>query len=273
MPQSEVLLAPLQEWMQSVVTHHGDVYEAAEVASIGVETVILPSATLQPIQRVGIYHGMYMMRMIEALGVDYGALAHILGEEKFEELVRAYVLRFPSRSYTLNRLGDALPEFIAASTLKVLRRRIFLRDLASLELAMTQVFDEAETEPLPGDAISSIAPEQIADSRIVPIPALRLVSADYDVNEVFQAWREERAIKPHRKKTWIAVHRRDYGVFRMPLTRQAFTFLGFLIAGETIGGAITMFHRRFRRLPGQNELFTWFREWSAAGLFAAIEVK
>jgi len=255
--------------MQSVVTHHGDVYQAAEDASIGVETVILPSATLPPIQRVGIYHGMYMLRMIEALSVDYGALAYIVGEEAFEELVRAYVLRFPSRSYTLNRLGDALPEFIATAKI---RRRIFLRDLASLELAMTQVFDEAEAEPLPGDAISSIAPEQIADARIAPIPALRLVSADYDVNEAFQAWREERNITPRRRKTWIAVHRRDYGVFRMPLTREAFTFLGFLIAGEAIGGAITKFHRRFRRLPEQDELFTWFRDWSAAGLFAAIDV-
>ena len=131
MPQSDVALAPLQVWMQSVVTHHGDVHEAAEEASIGVETVILPSATLQPIQRVGIYHGMYMLRMIEALAVDYGALAHVLGDDAFEELVRAYVLQFPSRSYTLNRLGDALPEFIGAS--KVLKGRIFLRDLARLD--------------------------------------------------------------------------------------------------------------------------------------------
>src|SRR5260221_4818797 len=42
-----------QEWMQSVVTHHGDVYVAAEEASLRVETVILPSATLQPVERVG----------------------------------------------------------------------------------------------------------------------------------------------------------------------------------------------------------------------------
>jgi hypothetical protein len=269
MPRSEVALAPLQEWMQSVVTHHGDVYEAAESASIDVETVILPSTTLQPIERVGIYHGMYMLRMIEALGVDYGALAHILGEEKFEELVRAYVLRHPSRSYTLNRLGDALPEFIEASKMK---RRMFLRDLAKLELAMTQVFDESEAEPLPGDAIASIAPERIADARIVPIPALRLVSADYDVNEAFQAWREERAINPRRQKIWLAVHRRDYGVFRMPLSKEAFVFLNALVSGETIGSAIMMFRKRFRRLPEQQELFTWFRDWSAAGLFAAIGV-
>jgi len=271
MPRADgaIALAPMQEWMQSVVTHHGDVYEAAESASIDVETVILPSATLEPIQRVGIYHGMYLLRMIEALASDYGALAHILGEEKFEELVRAYVLQHPSRSYTFNRLGDMLPEFIAASSM---RRRAFLGDLAKLELAMTQVFDEAEAEPLPADAIASIAPEQIADARIVPIPALRLVPADYDVNEAFQAWREERAIKSRKKKSWIAVHRRDYGVFRMPLTREAFTFLGFLIAGETIGSAIGQFQAGFRRMPEQNELFTWFRDWSAAGLFAAIDI-
>jgi len=262
-------LAPLQEWMQGVVTHPGDVYQAAAEAALGVDSVILPSASLQPIQRVGLYHGMYMLRMIEALTIDYGSVAHFLGEEAFEKLVRAYVQRFPSRSYTLNRLGDSLPEFIATSALK---RRIFLRDLASLELAMTHVFDEAEAEPLPGDAIASIAPERIAEARIVPIPALRLLSLDYDANEAFQAWRDERPMKPQRRKSWVAIHRHDYGVRRMPLSREAFTFLGSLVAGQTIGDAIAAFHRRIKRLPEQDELFTWFRDWSAAGLFAAIEV-
>jgi len=266
---SDLALAPLQEWMQAVVTHPSDVYEAADAAAIAVGDVILPSRTLQPIQRVGIYHGMYMLRMIEALTADYGALVEFLGEHAFEHLVREYVQQFPSRSYTLNRLGDSLPEFIAASSLK---RRTFLRDLAKLELAMTQVFDEAEAEPLPADAIASIAPEQIADARIVPIPALRLLLLDYDANETFQAFRDEQPMKPRRRKTWLVVHRRDYGVYRMPVAREAFAFLESIVAGQTIGDAIDSFHRRFRRFPGQNELFTWFRDWSAAGLFAAIEI-
>src|SRR4051812_48603538 len=59
---SDVALAPLQEWMQAVVTHPSDVYEAADAAEIAVGDVILPSRTLQPVERVGIYHGMYMMR-------------------------------------------------------------------------------------------------------------------------------------------------------------------------------------------------------------------
>jgi hypothetical protein len=266
---SDVALAPLQEWMQAVVTHPSDVHEAADAAEIPVGDVILPSRTLQPVERVGIYHGMYMLRMIEALTADYGALCQFLGEHAFEHLVRDYVQQFPSRSYTLNRLGDSLPEFIAASSLK---RRNFLRDLAKLELAMTQVFDEAEAEPLPADAIATIAPEQIADARIIPIPALRLIAMDYDANEAFQTFRNEEPMKPRRKKTWLAVHRRDYAVYRMPLGREAHAFLQSLAAWQTVGEAIDVFFRRFRRFPGQPELFTWFRDWSAAGLFTAIEI-
>jgi hypothetical protein len=270
MPRSDVALAPLQEWMQAVVTHPSDVYEAAGTAAIAVDDVILPSQMLQPIQRIGIYHGMYMLRMIEALTVDYAAVAQFLGEHAFEHLVRDYVRQFPSRSYTFNRLGDSLPEYIASSSMK---RRTFLRDLAKLELAMTHVFDEAEAEPLPADAIASIAPERIADARIIPIPALRLIALDYDANETFQAFRDERPMKPRRQKSWLAIHRRDYGVYRMPLTREAYVFLECLVARGTIGSAIEAFHRRFRRFPGQPELFTWFRDWSAAGLFKAIEVE
>jgi hypothetical protein len=267
---SDLALAPLQEWMQAVVTHPSDVYDAAGAAAIAVDDVILPSRTLQPIQRIGIYHGMYVLRMIEALTVDYAAVASFLGEHAFEHLVREYVRQFPSRSYTFNRLGDSFPEFIASSTMK---RRTFLRDLAKIELAMTYVFDEAEAAPLPADAIASIAPEEVADARIIPIPALRLLALDYDANEAFQAFRDERPMKPRRRKTWMAIHRRDYGVYRMPLTREAYTFLESLAARETIGSAIETFHGRFRRFPEQSELFTWFRDWSAAGLFAAIEVE
>jgi len=270
MPQFDVALAPLQEWMQAVVTHPSDVDEAVGAAEIAVDDVILPSHSLQPIQRIGIYHGMYMLRMIEALTVDYAAVAQFLGEHAFEHLVREYVQQFPSRSYTFNRLGDSLPEYIASSTWK---RRTFLRDLAKLELAMTHVFDEGEAEPLPADAIASIAPEEVADARIIPIPALRLIALDYNGNEAFQAFRDERPMKPRRQKSWLAVHRRDYGVYRMPLSREAFTFLECLAARQTIGSAIETFNRRFRRFPEQSELFTWFRDWSAAGLFTAIEVE
>jgi hypothetical protein len=274
--RSDLSLAPLQQWMQEVVTHPDDVRGA--VASKGatrfvkasrVGDVILPSRTLDPVERVGIYHGMYMMRMVEALQEDYPALAHFLGHEEFEAMVRHYVQHYPSRSYTFNRLGDHLPAFIAELNPP---RRIFLCDLARLELAMTEVFDEEERAPMPSDAIASVPPEQIEAIRFTTIPALRLLTFDYDANGAFQAFRNEEQIRPRRVKSWLAVHRRDYSVYRMPLERPAFTLLRSLARGETLAQALATFQRRMHRMPGQSELHSWFRNWSAAGLFASLTI-
>ncbi len=269
---SDLPLNTLQQWMYAVVAHPGDVYEglASDAAQRHVRDVtaeVLPSATLEPAQRIGIYHGMYMLRMIEALEGDYPALARFLGHHAFEHLVRDYVQEHPSHSWTFNRLGDHLPEFIAASKL---RRRIFLSDLARLELAMTEVFDEAEAAPLGAEAIGTVPPESLESLRFTTIPGLRLLALRYDANAAFQAFRDDEQIPVVRGKTWVAVHRRDYGVFRMALTQPAFSFLESLAGGASIGEAIVAFHRRFRRLPEQDELFSWFRDWSAAGLFASM---
>lgn len=274
MRPAELPLEPLQQWMQAVVTHPGDVHDGlaspeAQRHAKQAADVVLPSRTLDPSERVGIYHGMYMLRMIEAMQTDYPALAHFLGEHAFEHLVRDYEQAFPSRSYTFNRFGDHLPEFLASTTMY---RRVFLTDLARLELAMTQVFDEAERAPLEANAIGSVAPEDVERLRFTPIPALRLLQTDYDVREAFLAYREGEQIHPKRIKSWLVVHRRDYGVFRMPLTKPAFVFLQSLLNGESIGAAMTTFRRRFQRFPAENEVFTWFRDWSAVGLFASMAV-
>lgn len=276
MPSDALPLEPLQQWMQHVVTHPGPVADAVNgpeavriVSADELGRVILPSKTLKPIERIGIYHGMYMMRMADALVEDYAAVAAWLGEHAFGHLVDDYVQQHPSRSYTLNRLGDHLPAFIASSTLA---RRRFLSELATLELAMTQVFDEAEVAPMDADAIASVPAEEIERLRLRPIPALRLLELTYDVNSAFQSFRDDEQIHPVRRQSWLAVHRRDYSVYRLPLTKPEFVLLQALVSGCSLGEAITIFKRRLRRFPEQGELFVWFRDWSAAGLFAAIEI-
>ena len=77
----------LQRWMQAVVVHPGDVETALqspsarrEIARADVDAVILPSRTLTPAERVGVYHDMYLLRMEEALATDYPGLEHFLGD-------------------------------------------------------------------------------------------------------------------------------------------------------------------------------------------------
>jgi len=204
--------------------------------------------------RLEIYRGMYPMRMHEAMAADYPALAKFLGEEKFNELVDRYTESHPSRSYTLNRLGDSFPEFLSEDP--------FLRDLARLELAMTEVFDEEESAELDPALFGSVGPE----SRLTTIAAFRLRAFDYPVNAFFQAFRDgEELVEPARRKTWVAFHRRDFGVFRLELEERAYDFLSALCDGATIVEAID------GTGATQDELFGWFRDWSAAGIFGGIE--
>ena len=104
--------------MQTFTVHRGSEEDALAAAAVEgipadeVTSVILPSSTLTSLERLGVYRGMYLLRLAEALETDYPALAHFLGGEAFNEFVAGYVEAFPSRSYTLNRLGEHLPEHI-----------------------------------------------------------------------------------------------------------------------------------------------------------------
>lgn len=244
----------LQEWMYTHITAPLPPPDA-EVA-----TRILPSRTLQPSERLALYRDMYTVRMTEALETDYPAFAALFGHHAFEHLVEAYCARYPSSSYTLNRFGDHFPQFVA----ETMPRRRALHDLARFELAMTEVFDEAESPVLDANAIANVPPEAVESLRIVPIRALRLLALDYPVNDLFRRFRDDEPLRvPRPKKTWLAIYRREFAVLRMPLTEGAFALLSMLCDGAPLGEVVM-------RFPDQQELFTSFRDWTASGLFSAV---
>ena len=241
------MLDRVQSWMYRVIADPRGVAIAAREA----DEHILPSRTLSAAERVGIYAGMYPMRMVEALQVDYPGLAHFLGEHDFNAVVSRYVQKYPSSSYTLNRLGDSFPDFLEG----------FERDLARLELAMTHVFDEEETEVAD---LTLLPPDRAENMRLVPIKAFRLLALHYNSNDCFTAFRDGEQMRPKRGKTYLLVHRKDYAVLRMPLTKKGYDFLRELAGGKTLGEAILACK------PSQHALFEWFRDWSAAGIFRSF---
>ena len=265
----------VQRWMQAVVVHPGSVDDGirstaavAEIPAAAVEYVVRPSARLTAVQRVGIYHGMYLGRMVDALESDYPALRRLLGAEGFADLVRDYVQAHPSRSYTLNRLGDHLPAFIATAT--GLRRRGFGHDLARLELAMSQVFDEEETPALTPEAIAAVPAAAWEGARLHPIAAFRLLAVRHPVSTFVDA-DGGNAPQRGRRAGGVAVYRRGYGVYRLDLSPPAHALLEALTAGATIGEAVgRALARRGRGSVAAEDLHRWFREWVAAGIFRAV---
>jgi hypothetical protein len=260
-------LEELQRWMQAYIVGPG----ASEESDLA-DGLVLPSKTLSALERLGIYRDMYLPRMEEALAIDYPALKHFLGREEFMRLVARYTDVNPSRSYTLNRLGDHLPEFLA--TTGDLPRKEFCVDLARLEYALTMVFDAIETPPLTPDAVQAVPGEAWETARLKPIEAFRLLALDYPVSRYIGAVDDENAFpRLARKKTWVVAYRRNYQVHRMDLAAPAYELLSALASGRTMGDAITaVLTRRWRRAVKQSQLFEWFRDWMAEGLFQAVEL-
>jgi len=269
-------LTRLQRWMQEVVVHPGTVEDAIEsdgavreIPSERLSDVVLPSHSMTSAERIGVYHGMYLMRMEEALETDYPVIRYHLGDHQFGHLVREYVQRYPSTSYTLNRLGDHLPQFFLDDS--EWPEAAFLHDLARLELAMTEVFDEEESPVLGATELEAVPAEMWDESRLLPVPAFRLLAFKHAVIPNLVAYHEDRpSPSPRRRATWVALYRRDYSVLRLELARAEYDLLKAIVSGAPLGEALaTAAASKSQRQ--QAKVFRWFRTWISEGLFAAIE--
>ena len=272
-------LERLQRWMQEVVVHPGSVEEAIaspaaerEIPAGRLAEVVLPSETMTPSERVGVYHGMYLMRMEEALETDYPVIRYHLGDVAFSHLVEAYVGRYPSRSYTLNRLGDHLPQFFLDQPNWPQAK--FLHDLARLELAMTEVFDEEESPVLSAEELESVPPDAWENARLRPIAAFRLLGFRYSVIPHLIAYYEDRpSPSPRRRASWVALYRRDYSVLRLELSRAEHDLLESLAGGTPLGEALAVAAQSQKSSRQRAQIFKWFRTWIAEGIFTSIDAE
>ena len=187
-------------------------------------------------------------------------------------MVARYVEVYPSRSYTLNRLGDHLPEFLA--TLDDLPKPDFCHELARLEYTLTGVFDAGETAPLTPQAVQAVPQDAWETARLKPIEAFKLLAFQYPVSRYLGFVDEENpAPRLAKKKTWVVAYRRNYHVHRMDLTEPGYELLSALASSQTVGDAIvSVMTRKWRLAVKEKQLFEWFRDWMAEGLFQAVEL-
>jgi hypothetical protein len=260
----------LERWMQAVVVHPGTIEEAVRERAATrhlplrqAERAILPSKTMKPLERLAVYQAMYPLRMQDALAADYPGLAAFLGDHLFEHFVADYVAVHPSRSYTLNRLGDHVPEFARTWHHP---RRAFLADLARLELAITETFDAEEDAPA--------APPAHVDAdwesrRFGIAPTLRLLSFRHAAGNALDALKAGHRASTRPKASWAAVHRRGFVVHRLDLSRGEYHMLTALAAGEPLGKALRLAARKAGKPLSPAAVRKAFRIWTSEGILRA----
>jgi hypothetical protein len=230
------------------------------------ELHLRPSTTLRPEQRLGIYVDAYMARLVEALEEDFPALAGLLGRRAFHRLCRAYLEKYPSRGRSLNPLGRKLPAFLSG--------RAAARDVASLEVAISEVFDGEAVEPLGPQDFTRLTPETLAGLRLEFVPTLRLLELDHDANPYVDAVRQERDPLPplKRRRSWIAVYRKEFKVFRLDLKEAGHAALAALQRGRSVSDSVAAAARRWTGTPAglQALIRQGFGEWVSEGFFARI---
>ncbi len=271
-------LGKLQKWMQAVVVHPGSTAAALRSAAARrllparkLQSVLLPSPTLSPAERVAVYQEMFPLRMYDALAADYPGLEHFLGG-RFLEFAVAYTTAHPSKGYTLNRLGDHVPAFLSKQ--RRFSPRSFLVNLARLELALTEAFDERELPPLDARAIAAIPEARLAKSRLITVPSLRLVKLEWNAGAYLDSIRDENHNhpKPREGRFFIIVFRRQYAVYRLPVSQAAFDILRDIAAGRTLGEVVERsLGRRGARRASPEDFSRWFRHWTSEGIFAGLK--
>jgi hypothetical protein len=287
----------VQRWFQAVVTHPEGVEGGVEseeaqrlihLKRAELEAVIGRSRNLTAAERLGIYANAYYARLLECLAAFFPLLQKTLGEEVFDGFAFEYLQHYPSKSYTLDRLGESFSRFLEETRPEpeegeepgTLGWPDFLIDLTVFEWNLNKVFDGPGVEGttlLTAEALQSFPAERFAEARLVPVPCLRLLAFRFPVNAYFTASRHaedgDPPPIPDPAPEHLALSRRDWVVRRFPLTPAQYALLETIVAGAPVGEAIAA----AAEVAGLDdevlaaELQSWFRLWVAEGLFQGIE--
>jgi hypothetical protein len=285
---SERSLDVVQRWFQAVVTHPGGVEggavsdEAQALIRLNrgeLEAVIRRSKNLTAAERLSIYANAYYSRLLECLGANYPILKQVLGEEVFDSFAFEYLQQYPSRSYTLDHLGESFAKFLdetrpAPEHGEEIGWPDFLIDLATFEWTIAKVFDGPGVEGrtlLTPEALQSFPPERFAEARLVPVPCLHVLTFRFPVNAYYTAARRvaegEEVPVPEPGEEHVALTRREFVVRRYPLTSPQQALVGPGV-GEARAAAAAASDLDDEALAA--ELRAWFRFWVAEGFFVEV---
>jgi hypothetical protein len=241
---------------------------------------IKPNGRLAPAGRLEIYSRSYWYRILDSLYDDFPGLRAVLGQRAFRRLSRAYLADCPSRSFTLRNLGSRLVEWLERNPHYAAKRPVLALDMARLEWAHIEAFDNAVERALePEDLLESGAELSLSLQ-----PHVRLLSLQYPVDDLrirvnhasdergAAIWRAGRS-KPQR--IFIAVHRVECVVHYRRIAAEEYFLLSALRKGWPFGKAISAAFENASAPPEEQGpmLEKWFATWAQLGWLCPIRSK
>ena len=256
-----------------------------------VAAFVKPNDRLTSFDRLEIYNKQYWFRLLDSLYEDFPGLRALIGDDRFHKLSIAYLMKYPSRTFSLRDLGDRMEKFLAREPKWMAPNPKLARDIVRLEWAHIVAFDGDALPPLEIDAL--LDGGDPAKLRLGIQPYISFLACDYPVDdfmikirrrgepqgEASNAVAERVARKaakkvklPQSEKIWLAVHRSENSVYYKRLEPEAYLICTALQKGLPLQTACERAFRLRKMDPTFGAtLQTWFAQWASFGWFCRVE--
>ncbi len=243
---------------------HEAVTAAEPLPSERLEACFAGTPDLPAAERVAIYAGMYLWRLVDALRETFPNLVHCLGDERFAALAEDYLRRNPSEHPDVGQVGRRLAAFLREYPDP---ERPDLADLAELEWARHQVFFAPPAEPVSADAFAGLDAQAFARTGLVLSPALKILVLDHAAAPLWRRLEDgEPPGAPSPGASAVAVWRRGFEVFHTPLALDEAVALEGAAAGDALARICAAFsHGEDPAAAAHAALSSWIAEgWIVA---------
>lgn len=260
------------------------------------EEIIKPNDRLTSVERLEIYNRVYWFRILSSLADDFPGLRAVVGQEKFDKIILAYLTELPSISYTLRDLGSRLEAWLRSHPEFISGQEQIALDMVRLEWTDIEAFDAAEWPRLTQEELQTLGEDPVFHLQ----PNLFLLDLAYPVDELLLTIRKDGEADaependissnivvmehseseapaksyplPRAKKTYVAVHRQENIVYFKRLKPEAFALLRALKEGrplsQAIESSVNWSGKKLERVIEQ--MHDWFANWSGLGWFCRM---
>jgi hypothetical protein len=268
-------LAAMQSFFGDAIRQFVPLTERADLED-PIRSIIAGNDRLSPEEQAEIYREQFWLRHSDVLRDDFPGLRHLLGDTRFDELMRAYLSACPPNSYTLRDLGQRLAEFAAEYPDFPEQLEGSARDLARFELAFVDIFDGPEVSPIDAETVSDIPPDAWPSAKLTLRPLLTLLRLAHPVHRYRTAVKKAAADEedvtldvPPAEPTVVALWRgADLRVLYRSITAQEAAMVDALRGGSTLGEACATVAEGLDDSEQQalaGRLGAWFQGWAKRG--------
>jgi hypothetical protein len=198
-------------------------------------TMIDNSYGASPHDRIAVYTDAYYLRLQEVLSEEYSHTLHLLGDDAFTSLARAYVMAHRSKNPSVIWFGRDFPDFLVRACADM----AWLAEVARLEWLHIEVFCAPASHFLALTELAAIPPDQWAEISFTPVPSLRCLECRWPVDRL---WAQESTAGIEAKATSLRVWRNaDYQVRHARMDHREAVALELMRHGAAFGAIVEVF--------------------------------